>query len=59
MPVIIAVFAYFLALALGLVGWVMNILTIIHTTSAPITGLFVARVAGIFIAPLGAVLGWF
>lgn len=38
-------------------GWVMNIAQLIigHET----TGMLLARAAGIFIVPLGAVLGWF
>jgi hypothetical protein len=39
-------------------GWIMNIIDLINMP-AGITGLFVARVAGIFIPPLGAILGLF
>ena len=42
---------------LGLWGWVCNIIAIIHADS--VTGMVIARVAGVFIAPLGAVLGFF
>jgi hypothetical protein len=45
--------------AAGLVGWVMNIVTIVHTCCEPLTGMLVVRIVGIFIAPLGAVLGYF
>ena len=47
--------AAFIALA---VGWVMNIVTIAHIMAEPITGMFVLRVVGIFVAPLGGVLGY-
>jgi hypothetical protein len=44
---------------LGFVGWVMNIMTIAGSSFNDLTGLLVLRVVGIFIAPMGAVLGWF
>ena len=42
-----------------MVGWVMNIITIAGSSFNDITGVLVLRVIGIFIAPLGAVLGYF
>jgi hypothetical protein len=51
--VVIGIWVAFLA------GWVMNILTITHTTAVPVTGLFILRCVGIFVAPIGAVLGYF
>ena len=41
------------------VGWVMNVVTIAHVMAEPITGMFVLRVVGIFVVPLGGVLGYF
>ena len=41
----------------GIVGWVNNIIALAHAET--LTGFVVLRVVGIFIAPLGAVLGWF
>ena len=41
----------------GLIGWTMNIVTI-ATTYSELTGLMIIRIVGIFIAPLGAVLGY-
>lgn len=47
-------------IAVALAGWVMNIIEIINTgVSGDWTGMLVARVIGVFMAPLGAVLGWF
>ena len=46
-----------IALALGAVGWVMNIVKM-AATNDPLTGLFVVRAVGVFIAPLGAVMGY-
>lgn len=43
----------------GCVGWVMNIVTVVHTCCAPVTGMLVVRVIGIFVPPLGAVIGFF
>lgn len=42
---------------LGLVGWVWNIIKIVGADA--ITGFELVRIAGIFVAPLGAVLGYF
>ncbi len=37
-------------------GWVMNIISLAHATS--MNGMVVLRAVGIFVPPLGAVLGW-
>lgn len=50
----------FVLLVVGIalcVGWVMNIIALIGMDS--VDGMLVARVAGIFIAPFGGVLGYF
>lgn len=39
-------------------GWVMNIITIAHSNFNDITGMLVLRVVGIFMAPLGGILGY-
>lgn len=39
-------------------GWVLNVIELIHM-HGDIGGLLIARVAGIFIVPLGAALGYF
>jgi len=45
------------AIALAIiVGWVMNIISLVGADS--ITGMEIARIAGIFIPPLGGVLGY-
>ena len=43
----------------GIGGWIANIVKIVGMSFDPLTGFAVARVAGIFAAPLGAVLGYF
>jgi len=40
------------------IGWAINIYKLVHMSSE-ITGLLIARVAGIFVPPLGTILGYF
>lgn len=40
-------------------GWALNIYKLVTEDFLPLTGMVVGRVIGIFIAPLGAILGWF
>ena len=42
-----------------LIGWVMNIIEIAATVDAELTGMFILRCIGMFVAPLGGILGWF
>lgn len=42
----------------GLVGWIKNIVDIVHAIHDPITGMFIFRCVGIIVGPLGAVLGY-
>lgn len=48
-----------LVVVFGGIGWVWNIAKIVGSDFAQITGLLVMRIIGVFIAPLGAVLGYF
>lgn len=43
---------------LGFGGWIANIVKLVGSNFDPITGMVVARAIGIFVAPLGAVLGF-
>lgn len=43
----------------GLVGWVMNVFDLIGMIGASVDAEFVLRIVGVFVAPLGAVLGYF
>ena len=43
----------------GIAGWVMNIFDIVAAVSDPITAMFILSCVGIFVAPLGAILGYF
>jgi hypothetical protein len=49
-------FAVFIA---AVVGWVMNIIDIVNSDFHNVTGMLVLRIIGVFLAPLGAVLGYF
>lgn len=40
------------------IGWFMNIGCIVSTMDGPVTGMFILRCIGIFVAPVGGVLGW-
>jgi len=46
----------FALIIFGAVGWIMNIVAVAQ--SDVVTGMVILRVVGIFMAPLGAVLGW-
>lgn len=41
------------------IGWVMNIYDVVQMLDGNITGKFLLKLVGIFIAPLGSFLGWF
>jgi hypothetical protein len=42
-----------------LYGWCANVVDVIHAVSQPITGMFLLRLVGIFVFPLGILLGFF
>lgn len=48
---------YITILLLALVGWVKNIIAIIDSDGT-ITGMLIGRVIGVFVAPIGSILGW-
>lgn len=43
----------------GVGGWIANIVKLIGSSFDPLTGIVIARAIGVFVAPLGAVLGFF
>lgn len=43
---------------LGVGGWIANIVKIFASMSDDITGMFIMRIVGIFVAPVGAALGY-
>jgi hypothetical protein len=46
----------FLVVCLGLYGWVSNIVSLFHATG--FSGAVVLRIIGVFMVPLGIVLGY-
>lgn len=40
-------------------GWVINLVALFHSSFTELTGILVLRVAGIFIFPIGGILGYF
>ncbi len=50
---------YCLILLLPLIGWVSNVIKLINSDFDPLTGMVIGRCIGVFVAPLGAVLGYF
>jgi hypothetical protein len=52
---IAAAFAFLVAVAYG---WIMNIMAVANSNFAELTGILILRVVGIFVAPLGVVLGY-
>lgn len=54
------IFAYIAFIAIVFIGWVMNILALVHMGSDTIlSGLGVLRIIGVPMVPLGAVMGYF
>ena len=51
-----AAFIWLGLIILGGIGWVLNIIEIAHADL--VSGFVILRVVGIFMFPLGAVLGW-
>ena len=49
-----------LVLLAAILGWVLNVIAVIGlaVSDAPITAMFVLRIVGVFLAPLGAILGF-
>lgn len=43
----------------GAYGWVMNIVSIVNSDFAHLSGMLVLKVVGIFVVPLGCILGYF
>lgn len=56
---IAAAVLWFGLLVAGVIGWVMNLLTLIGLGLDPFTAEAGFRLAGVFFVPIGAVLGYF
>lgn len=51
-----AIVAFWLSVV---IGWVINIVELFSQSFDPLTAVAVLRVVGIFIPPLGAIMGYF
>jgi len=49
----------FIFMILVAIGWVMNIVHLVHQESIGFTGETIIRIIGIFLAPIGSIMGWF
>jgi len=47
-----------LIMGLSLYGWLMNLIILWTMPLDPLTGQLIVRIIGIFVAPLGAILGF-
>lgn len=52
---------YVICFMVGVVGWLLNLIDVVagFVHSGPVTTLFIGRLIGIVIPPLGAMLGFF
>ena len=42
----------------GFIGWILNIFAIFHADFSVITGALALRIIGVFVAPIGCIMGW-
>lgn len=54
--IIEVIFGFIIMACIG--GWIANVVKIFWIINDPVTGLFIARCVGVFVAPLGVVLGY-
>lgn len=58
MPAVILV-VFWLALVVGIVwGWISNVINIMSYETLEMTGLLIVQIIGVFLVPLGALMGW-
>ena len=55
---LIALILYVAIIVAIVYGWIMNIVALAHMNLTDVTGMLILRVVGIFMAPLGTVLGY-
>ena len=55
---IVAAVVYLALVIASAYGWIANIVSLYHSSFDTITGQLVLRIVGIFVAPLGAVMGY-
>ena len=54
----IAVGIWLIVVFVAVIGWVMNIVKFVGMLDNEVTGMWIARLIGIPLAFLGAILGW-
>ena len=52
------VFGFFATIAALAIGWIFNVVAIWHSIDNPITAKFILRCIGIFVFPIGGILGY-
>lgn len=55
---VIGILAYLLLIVLMVWGWLLNIFGVIAMIDGGFTALFALRIIGIFLVPVGGILGW-
>lgn len=55
---LIAWLLYLAIIAALVYGWIMNIVALAGSNFSDLNGILVLRIAGIFVAPLGTVMGY-
>ncbi len=55
---LIVIFGYIITLSVLAVGWVFNLMNIWHSIDAPMTAKFILRCIGVFVFPVGGILGY-
>ena len=55
---ILAIVVYLALIVAICWGWIANIVTLYHSNFNDLTGQLVLRIVGIFVAPLGAIMGF-
>lgn len=43
---------------LGVGGWVANVIKLVGMLGGDVSAMFIARIAGVFLAPFGSILGF-
>ena len=55
----LAFLIYLAVIILAAIGWIIDLVKIIHHINDPLTAMFVLRIVGIFVVPVGSILGLF
>jgi hypothetical protein len=50
---------YTIVVLITLGGWIANLVKFFYMLDGAVTAMFIARLVGVFVAPLGSLLGYF